>query len=48
MSSNEADAYIREVMGRLPRSLPWRGRIDSDLRLHMGELMVAVREGSQS
>jgi uncharacterized RDD family membrane protein YckC len=40
MTTRNAEEYLREVMDRIPRALPGRSRMESDLRLHLADLLA--------
>jgi uncharacterized RDD family membrane protein YckC len=43
MRGDEVERYVRQVMKRLPRTLPARSRIEADLRLHLSDLVAEER-----
>jgi uncharacterized protein len=45
MTAGATEAYIREVIDRIPRAMPGRARIEADLRLHIEELMAEAPGG---
>jgi uncharacterized RDD family membrane protein YckC len=44
--TREAEAYVQEVVARLPRWFPARDRIEADLRNHLAELQVEDRSAT--